>query len=108
MPAAAYRKPAEGSNLASLACRPGQPPSGIHASYQERLIVYPGGVPLEGVPLEAAGTVVGAAGDSAVGQDQQVSEAATRSQGLPDDDQNYARRAKEALGSALMTVENDV
>lgn len=70
MPAVAYRKPVEGSNLVAYTCRDGarlgsiarafdadmdtrappsragQPPPGIHASHRDRFIVFPGGVPL--------------------------------------------------------------
>jgi uncharacterized protein GlcG (DUF336 family) len=52
--------------------QPGQPLFGITASNQGRLIIFAGGI-----PLKAAGTVVGAVGVSGglVDQDQQVAEA---------------------------------
>jgi uncharacterized protein GlcG (DUF336 family) len=58
-------------DLAPL-CQPGAPLFGIHASNGGRLIIFPGGI-----PLERSGEVVGAIGVSggAVEQDQAVAEA---------------------------------
>jgi uncharacterized protein GlcG (DUF336 family) len=58
-------------DLAPL-CQPGSPLFGIHASNHGRLIIFPGGI-----PLERGGEVVGAIGVSggAVDQDQAVAEA---------------------------------
>jgi uncharacterized protein GlcG (DUF336 family) len=58
-------------DLAPL-CQPGQPLFGIHASNQGRLVIFPGGV-----PLQAGGAVVGAVGVSGgtVEQDQEVAQA---------------------------------
>src|ERR1700704_595770 len=58
-------------DLAPL-CQPGQPLFGIHASNDGRLIIFPGGI-----PLERDGEVVGAIGVSggSVDQDQEVAEA---------------------------------
>jgi uncharacterized protein GlcG (DUF336 family) len=59
------------ADLAPL-CQPGQPLFGIAASNNGRLIIFPGGI-----PLERGGEVVGAVGVSggAVDQDQAVAEA---------------------------------
>jgi uncharacterized protein GlcG (DUF336 family) len=56
-------------------CQPGQPLFGIHASNNGRLIVFPGGI-----PLEKGGEVVGAIGVSggAVEQDHMVAEAGAK------------------------------
>jgi uncharacterized protein GlcG (DUF336 family) len=53
-------------------CQPGGPLFGIHASNDGRLIIFPGGI-----PLERSGEVVGAVGVSggSVEQDQEVAEA---------------------------------
>jgi uncharacterized protein GlcG (DUF336 family) len=58
-------------DLAPL-CQPGEPLFGIHASNDGRLIIFPGGI-----PLERNGEVVGAIGVSggSVEQDQLVAEA---------------------------------
>lgn len=58
-------------DLAPL-CQPGQPLFGIHTSNQGRLVIFPGGV-----PLQAGGAVVGAVGVSGgtVEQDQEVAQA---------------------------------
>jgi uncharacterized protein GlcG (DUF336 family) len=58
-------------DLAPL-CQPGQPLFGIHASNQGRLVIFPGGI-----PLQADGAVVGAVGVSGgtVGQDHEVAQA---------------------------------
>lgn len=56
-------------------CQPGQSLFGIHASNNGRLIVFPGGI-----PLEKGGEVVGAIGVSggAVEQDHMVAEAGAK------------------------------
>lgn len=53
-------------------CQPEQPLFGIHVTNQGRLVIFPGGI-----PLQANGTIVGAVGVSGgtVDQDQQVAEA---------------------------------
>ncbi len=58
-------------DLAPL-CQPGQPLFGIHASNQGRLVIFPGGI-----PLQADGAVVGAVGVSGgtVEQDHEVAQA---------------------------------
>jgi uncharacterized protein GlcG (DUF336 family) len=58
-------------DLAPL-CQPGHPLFGIHASNQGRLVIFPGGI-----PLQADGTVVGGVGVSGgtVEQDHEVAQA---------------------------------